>query len=66
MSKRAKITGTLDGGNVNLFQPEDRMRENAFLSLATLSSALVWYGWAAERGDHWIIPVRLSHGKLRI
>ena len=66
MSKRAKSTGDSDSDSVISFQPEDRMRENAFLSLATLSSALVWYGWAAERGTYWIIPVRLSHGTLRV
>ena len=58
MSKRAKTTGYSDSARVISFQPEDRMRENSFLSLAILSSALVWYGWTAERGEYWIIPVR--------
>ena len=64
MSKKAETTGGADSERVTSFQPEDRLRENALLSLATLSSALAWYGWAAERGDHWIIPVRLSRGNI--
>lgn len=62
MAKKAKTKGGVGDERVVLFQPEDRMRENAFLSLAVLSAALACYGWTAEKGDHWIVPVSLFLG----
>ncbi|KAK8152963.1 major facilitator superfamily domain-containing protein [Phyllosticta citrichinensis] len=39
------------------FLPEDRMRENAWLGCVLLPGALVWYGWTAERGVFWFVPM---------
>ena len=33
-----------------IFQPEDRMRENAWLGALLYPAALIWYGWTAEKG----------------
>lgn len=39
------------------FLPEDRMRENAWLGCVLLPGSLVWYGWAAEKGVFWFVPM---------
>lgn len=38
--------------------PEDRMRENAWLGALLYPAALIWYGWTAEKGVFWLVPVR--------
>lgn len=42
------------------YRPEDRMRENAWLGTLVYSGALIWYGWTAEKGVLWVLPVRVS------
>lgn len=37
--------------------PEDRMRENAWLGALIYPAALIWYGWTADFGILWIVPV---------
>ena len=61
MAKKAKTEDQSDERGLIPFQPEDRMREKAILSLAVLCPALAWNGWTAERGYLWIVPVRSSH-----
>ncbi|KAK7562434.1 major facilitator superfamily domain-containing protein [Phyllosticta paracitricarpa] len=39
------------------FLPEDRMRENAWLGCVLFPGALVWYGWTAEKGVFWLVPM---------
>lgn len=33
------------------------MRENAWIAAFLYPAALIWYGWAAEKGVHWVIPL---------
>ncbi len=33
------------------------MRENAWLSAIIYPGALIWYGWSADKGVHWIVPM---------
>ena len=40
-----------------IFQPEDRMRENAWLGALLYPAALIWYGWTAEKGVFIVAPV---------
>lgn len=40
-----------------VYQPEDRMRENAWLGALIYPAALIWYGWTAEKGVYWLAPV---------
>jgi hypothetical protein len=40
-----------------VLRPEDRMRENAWIAGFVFPAALVWYGWTAEKGVIWIVPV---------
>ena len=39
-----------------ILQPEDRMMENAYIGAIIYPAGLLLYGWAAQRGWHWIIP----------
>ena len=52
-----------DSGNLKFF-PEDRMRENFWLALTLYPASLIWYGWSAEKGVQWAVPVspRCSSG----
>ncbi|KAL9114138.1 MAG: hypothetical protein Q9227_001910 [Pyrenula ochraceoflavens] len=43
-----------------VYRPEDRMRENAWLGSVVYPCALIWYGWTAEKGVFWLVPVRES------
>ena len=40
-----------------IYHPEDRMRENAWLGAMLYPAAMVCYGWTAEKGVYWIVPV---------
>ena len=43
-----------------IYRPEDRMRENAWLGAILYPAALIWYGWTAEKGVYFIVPVSQS------
>jgi uncharacterized membrane protein YciS (DUF1049 family) len=43
-----------------IYHPEDRMRENAWLGAMLYPAAMIWYGWTAEKGVYWIVPVSHS------
>ncbi|KAF2762461.1 MFS general substrate transporter, partial [Pseudovirgaria hyperparasitica] len=57
MKREASKAGRYDEKGRPIFQPEDRMRENAWLGAVLFPSALLWYGWAAHNGATWIIPM---------
>lgn len=40
-----------------VYIPEDRMRENAYVGAIMYPLALLWYGWAAEKGVMWVCVV---------
>lgn len=60
MAREAKRAGRYDEKHRLMYQPEDRMRENAWVAALMYPAALVWYGWAAEKHVYWAVPVSLS------
>ncbi|CAK7240006.1 MAG: hypothetical protein STHCBS139747_001441 [Sporothrix thermara] len=56
MAREARKAGRYDEHGRLVFLPEDRMRENAWLSASLFPAALVWFGWTAKHGVHWIVP----------
>jgi len=59
MKREAKRKGRIDEKGRLILKPEDRMRENAWIAGSVFPAALIWYGWTAEKGVHWIVPVSL-------
>ena len=57
MHREARAAGRYDESGKLILQPEDRMRENAWLAAAIFPGALIWYGWTAEKGVIWIVPM---------
>ena len=57
MAKEARKAGRHDPSGNLVLVPEDRMRENAWLAAILYPGALVWYGWTAEKGLFWLVPV---------
>lgn len=57
MAREAKRAGRLDEKEKPIYRPEDRMRENAWIAAFLYPAALIWYGWTAQKGIHWVVPV---------
>ncbi|KAL9058123.1 MAG: hypothetical protein Q9206_002060 [Seirophora lacunosa] len=57
MAREAKKAGRYDEHGKLVYRPEDRMRENAWIAAFLYPAALIWYGWAAEKGVHWVVPL---------
>ncbi|OJJ02830.1 hypothetical protein ASPVEDRAFT_132998 [Aspergillus versicolor CBS 583.65] len=57
MVREAKKANRYDENGKLVFRPEDRMRENAWLGAMLYPSALIWYGWTADRGVFWLAPM---------
>jgi multidrug resistance protein len=57
MQREARKAGRYDANGKLIFRPEDRLRENAWLAAAMYPAALIWYGWAADRGVIWFVPM---------
>ncbi|KAJ9646955.1 uncharacterized protein PV06_04209 [Exophiala oligosperma] len=57
MKREALKARRIDERGKLIFHPEDRMRENAWLGALLYPVALVWYGWTAEKGVLWIVPM---------
>lgn len=57
MVNAAKRAKRYDEKGHLIYRPADRMRENAWLAAFLYPSALIWYGWTAEKGIHWVVPV---------
>ncbi len=60
MHREAKKAGRYDAKGKLMYRPEDRMRENAWIAAVVYPGALIWYGWTAEKGVFWLVPVSLS------
>ncbi|KAL9012538.1 MAG: hypothetical protein Q9173_002711 [Seirophora scorigena] len=56
-AREATKAGRYDEHGKLVYRPEDRMRENAWIAAFLYPAALIWYGWAAEKGVHWVIPL---------
>lgn len=57
MHRRAVKANRYDEKGKLIYQPEDRMRENAWLGAVLYPSALLWYGWTVDEGVFWLAPV---------
>lgn len=57
MAREARRAGRYGPDGKLLYQPEDRMRENAWIAAVLYPCALIWYGWTAERGVFWLVPL---------
>ena len=57
MAREAKRARRYDAARNLVYRPEDRMRENAWIAAIVYPTALVWYGWTAEKGVHWAVPL---------
>lgn len=60
MAREARRAERYDEKGRLIYRPEDRMRENAWLAAFLFPGALIWYGWTAEKGLFWFIPVSSS------
>ncbi|KAE8145353.1 major facilitator superfamily domain-containing protein [Aspergillus avenaceus] len=57
MQREAKKAERYDEDGNLIYHPEDRMRENAWLGAFLYPAALIWYGWTADRGVFWLVPM---------
>ncbi|KOS40594.1 hypothetical protein ACN38_g8552 [Penicillium nordicum] len=57
MQREARKANRYDEKGRLVLRPEDRMRENAWLGAFLYPAALIWYGWAAEKGVFWLVPM---------
>lgn len=64
MKREAMKAGRIDEKGRLVFRPEDRMKENAWIAGAVFPVALIWYGWSAEKGVFWLVPVSLLSSHL--
>jgi multidrug resistance protein len=60
MAREARKAGRRDANGRLVYLAEDRMRENAWIAAILYPSALVWWGWASEKGLFWLVPVRAT------
>ncbi|KAL7623071.1 hypothetical protein AAE478_006750 [Parahypoxylon ruwenzoriense] len=56
MIKAAEKAGRYDANGKLIYLPEDRMRENAWISATLFPGALIWAGWTLQYGVHWVAP----------
>lgn len=64
MAREARKAGRYDADGKLVYQPEDRMRENAWTAAFLYPAALIWYGWTAETHVHSVVPVSLPRFSL--
>ena len=57
MAREARKAGRYDREGKLVYQPEDRMRENAWIAAFLYPAALIWYGWTAETHVRSVVPV---------
>ena len=57
MHREARKAGRYDDRGKLIFRPLDRMKENAWIAAVLWPAALIVYGWTAENGIHWIVPM---------
>jgi multidrug resistance protein len=56
MAREAKKVERYDENGKLVYLPEDRVRENMWLAASLYPGAMIWYGWTAERGIHFMVP----------
>ncbi|KAF2634257.1 MFS general substrate transporter [Massarina eburnea CBS 473.64] len=57
MMREARKAGRYDASGKLIIRPEDRMKENAWLAAVMYPGALIWYGWTAQHGVFWLVPM---------
>ena len=57
MAREARKAGRYDAHGKLIYIPEDRMRENAWIAAILYPGALIWYGWTAQKGVVWPVPL---------
>ncbi len=57
MAREARRAGRFDANGGLIYLPEDRMRENAWIAVTVYPVALLWFGWAADKGAPWIAAI---------
>lgn len=57
MHREARKAGRYDENGRLIFIPEDRLRENAWMAAIMFPGAMIWYGWSADKGVIWIVPM---------
>ena len=57
MAREARKVNRYDKNGRLVYLPEDRMRENTWVAAFLYPAALIWYGWTAEKGTLWVVPV---------
>ncbi|KAI1646247.1 MFS general substrate transporter [Daldinia loculata] len=56
MVRAAEKAQRYDSNGKLIYLPEDRMRENAWISATLYPGALIWSGWTIQYGIHWMAP----------
>ncbi|KAI1389696.1 major facilitator superfamily transporter multidrug resistance [Hypoxylon trugodes] len=56
MVRAAEKANRYDANGKLIYLPEDRMRENAWISATLYPGALIWTGWTMRYGVHWAAP----------
>ncbi|KAI0528191.1 major facilitator superfamily domain-containing protein [Xylaria bambusicola] len=56
MERSARKAGRYDARGRLIYYPEDRVRENAWISSTLYPGALIWFGWTLQTQQHWIVP----------
>lgn len=56
MVRAAEKAQRYDANGKLIFLPEDRMRENTWISATLYPGALIWSGWTLQYGIHWTAP----------
>ncbi|EMD86246.1 hypothetical protein COCC4DRAFT_31524 [Bipolaris maydis ATCC 48331] len=57
MHREARKAGRYDENGKLIFRPLDRIRENAWIAAILWPAALIVYGWTAQYGIHWVVPM---------
>lgn len=56
MIREARRANRYDDRGRLVIYPEDRARENAWISATLYPGALVWFGWTVQTHQHWAVP----------
>ncbi|KAL4865845.1 hypothetical protein BDV12DRAFT_173783 [Aspergillus spectabilis] len=57
MEREARKANRYDEHGNLVYDPSDRMRENAWLGAMLYPAGLIWYGWTADKGVFWLAPM---------
>ncbi|KAK3904153.1 hypothetical protein C8A05DRAFT_32077 [Staphylotrichum tortipilum] len=56
MAREARKAERYDAEGRLVYLPEDRVRENMWLAAVLYPGAMVWFGWTAGKGVHFMVP----------